>query len=130
MKRARCARSESVKIDWRMPAFVWSRNAMKLLLRIASSRVENNQAKILSGLRCHYWVSPRITRIDANKSKNNIGEICVPFQPTGLRNPFVFQLGVMTEIHQQATQNPLRADSSGVARDVRRLLRKRLSVRR
>src|SRR5262245_51201900 len=53
MKCAQCARSESVEIDRRMPTFVGSRHAMKLLLRIASPGIENSQAKIVHFLRGH-----------------------------------------------------------------------------
>src|ERR1041384_4311159 len=42
-----------MKIDRRMPAFAWSSRAMKLLLRIAASRVENGQTKMFRALRCH-----------------------------------------------------------------------------
>jgi hypothetical protein len=42
MKSAKCARSESMKIDRRMRAFARSGHAMKLLFGIASSGIENS----------------------------------------------------------------------------------------
>ena len=53
MKSSQRAGSESMKIDRRMRAFAGGRQIMKLLLRIASTRIENSQAKIFRALRCH-----------------------------------------------------------------------------
>ena len=53
MKSSQRARGESMKIDRGMPAFAWTGEILKLLLAIATARVENSEAKILRGLRRH-----------------------------------------------------------------------------
>lgn len=102
MERAQCARSERVKIDRWMPAFAGNRHTMKLLLRIASPGIENSQAKIARTLRCHCQMSPRITRMRANKSKRKVAKICFDFDLLRFRDPLVFKLWVVTEIHEEA----------------------------
>jgi len=53
MKSSKRACSESMKIDRRMRAFTRGRQIMKLLFRIASTRIKNGQAKMFRALRCH-----------------------------------------------------------------------------
>ena len=55
-----------------------------------------------NGFFVHLFSSPRITRIDANKSKGNIGKIGFGYDVLGLGNAFVFELRVVPEIHQEA----------------------------
>ena len=74
---------------------------MKLLLRIASAGIENRQAKIFCGLRCHCQVSPRITRMDANKSKRKVTKIRFDFDRLRSGDPLVSKLWVVTKIDQE-----------------------------
>ena len=53
MKSSKRARSKSMKIDRRMRALAGGRQIMKLLFRIASTRIKNGQAKMFRALRCH-----------------------------------------------------------------------------
>lgn len=53
MKSSQAARSKSMEIDRRMRALAWTGKVLKLLLAIATARVENSEAKILRGLRRH-----------------------------------------------------------------------------
>jgi len=53
MKSSQTARSKSMEIDRRMRALAWTGEILKLLLAIATARVENGEAKILRGLRRH-----------------------------------------------------------------------------
>ena len=53
MKSSQTARSKSMEIDRRVRALAWTGEILKLLLVIATARVENSEAKILRGLRRH-----------------------------------------------------------------------------
>jgi len=53
MKSSARARSKSMKIDRRMRTFAGAGQLMKLLFLVASTGVENGQAKMFRALRCH-----------------------------------------------------------------------------
>jgi len=53
MESSSCARSKSMEINRRVRALAWTGEILKLLLVIATARVENSEAKILRGLRRH-----------------------------------------------------------------------------
>src|SRR5438876_4297599 len=46
-------------------------------------------------------MSPRITRINANKSERNIGKIRFRFYALRFRNAFVFQAWIVPKIHEK-----------------------------
>ena len=53
MESSQTARSKSMEIDRRMRDLAWTGKVLKLLLAIATARVENSEAKILRSLRRH-----------------------------------------------------------------------------
>src|SRR5438034_729106 len=51
--------------------------------------------------RRHFYISPRITRINANKSERNIGKVGFRFYALRLRNAFIFQARIVPKIHKK-----------------------------
>jgi hypothetical protein len=51
--------------------------------------------------RYRHKISPRITRIDANGSKGNIGKVGLPLYALRFRNAFVFQSRIVPKIYEE-----------------------------
>jgi hypothetical protein len=67
---------------------------------------------------------PRMTRMDANKSKGDIGQIPLAF--LRISDAFVFELRVVPKMTNNRVRTRLRAGSSIIVHDARRPMWRRL----